>query len=176
MTPLTPPIPPQLAKPARELPEGDGWAYERKLDGFRAIVIREGDDVSVWSRAGKPLGRYFPELEFPPGDWVLDGEILIEADGGGEAFGRLQERIHPAASRIATLAELHPARFAPFDLLAQGREDLLELPFAERRRRLEALPGVAPVESTTDPQRAREWLRTAEGRDRQAPGRALPAG
>jgi len=157
------PIPPQLAKSATALPEGEGWAYERKLDGFRAIVRRDGDDLEVWSRAGKPLGRYFPELTFPAGRYVVDGEILIAGADGGEEFGLLQQRIHPAASRIALLAEEIPAVFAAFDLLEQDGESLMELPWSERRARLEAIDGLDPVETTTDPERAREWLRTAEG-------------
>jgi ATP-dependent DNA ligase len=157
------PIPPQLAKSATALPEGEGWAYERKLDGFRAIVRRDGDDLEVWSRAGKPLGRYFPELTFPLGRYVADGEILIAGADGGEEFGLLQQRIHPAASRIAMLAEEIPAVFAAFDLLEQDGESLMELPWSERRARLEAIDGLDPVETTTDPERAREWLRTAEG-------------
>jgi ATP-dependent DNA ligase len=157
------PIPPQLAKSATALPEGEGWAYERKLDGFRAIVRRDGDALEVWSRAGKPLDRYFPELVFPPGRYVLDGEILIAGADGGEEFGLLQQRIHPAASRIARLAEEIPAVFAAFDLLEQDGESLMELPWSERRARLESMDGVDPVETTTDPERAREWLRTAEG-------------
>jgi ATP-dependent DNA ligase len=157
------PIPPQLAKSAADLPEGEGWAYERKLDGFRAIVRRDGDALEIWSRAGKPLDRYFPELTFPPGRYVLDGEILIAGAGGGEEFGLLSQRIHPAASRIAMLAEETPAVFAAFDLLEQDGENLMELPWSERRARLEAMDGIAPVETTIDPERAQEWLRTAEG-------------
>ena len=84
---------------------------------------RDGDDLEVWSRAGKPLDRYFPELAFPPGRYVLDGEILIAGADGGEEFGLLQQRIHPAASRIALLAEEIPAVFAAFDLLAAGRRE-----------------------------------------------------
>lgn len=163
MSPAGTPIPPQLARSAKELPEGEGWAYERKLDGFRAIVRREGDALEVWSRAGRPLGRYFPELAFPPGRYVLDGEILIAGADGGEEFGLLQQRIHPAASRIAMLAQEIPAAFAAFDLLEQDGEDLMGLPWSERRARLEAIDGIAPVEATADPERAREWLRTAEG-------------
>ncbi|HMO00024.1 MAG TPA: ATP-dependent DNA ligase [Miltoncostaeaceae bacterium] len=163
MSPAGTPIPPQLAKPAKELPEGEGWAYERKLDGFRAIVRREGDALEVWSRAGKPLDRYFPELTFPPGRYVLDGEILIAGADGGEEFGLLQQRIHPAASRIAMLAREFPAVFAAFDLLERDGEDLMGLPWSERRARLEAMDGIDPVETTADPGRAREWLRTAEG-------------
>jgi ATP-dependent DNA ligase len=160
---LTPPIAPQLARPARALPEGEGWSYERKLDGFRAIVVADGARADIWSRAGKPLTRYFPELAFPPGRYVLDGEILIAGADGGEEFGLLQQRIHPAASRIARLSEEIPAVFAAFDLLAEGDEALIDRPFAERRARLEALEGIEPVEATADPERAREWLRTAEG-------------
>lgn len=161
--PLTPPIPPQLARSAKELPEGDGWAYERKLDGFRAIVTVDEAGAEVWSRAGKPLGRYFPELAFPPGRYVADGEILIAGSDGGEEFGLLQQRIHPAASRIARLAEETPATFAAFDLLAIDDRVLLDRPFAERRAALEGVAGLDPVETTTDPERARQWLRTAEG-------------
>jgi ATP-dependent DNA ligase len=161
--PLSPPIAPQLARSAKELPEGEGWAYERKLDGFRAIVTADESGAEVWSRAGKPLTRYFPELSFPAGRWIADGEILIAGCDGGEEFGLLQQRIHPAASRIARLAEETPATFAAFDLLAVGDRVLLDRPFAERRVALEALAGLDPVETTTDPERARGWLRTAEG-------------
>jgi ATP-dependent DNA ligase len=157
------PIPPQLAKSAKELPEGDGWAYERKLDGFRAVVRRDGELLEVWSRAGKPLDRYFPELSFPPGRYVVDGEIMIAGSDGGEEFGLLSQRIHPAASRIAMLAQETPAVFAAFDLLEQDGESLMDLPWSERRGRLEGIEGITPVETTTDPERAREWLRTAEG-------------
>ena len=170
--PLTPPTPPQLAKPAKALPEGAGWLYERKLDGFRAIVFVDGDDVEIQSRAGKPLTRYFPELSFPPGRYVVDGEILIAGADGGEEFGLLQQRIHPAASRILRLSEEIPAVFAAFDLLAEADDLLIDLPFTGRRARLEAMDGVSPVENTADPERAREWLRTAEGviaKERDAP-------
>lgn len=163
MSALTPPIAPQLALSAADLPEGEGWSYERKLDGFRAIVTVDGDVAEVWSRAGKPLTRYFPELSFPAGRYVVDGEILIASDDGREEFGLLQQRIHPAASRIARLAEEIPAAFAAFDLLAVDGEELIGRPFAERRARLEALDGLDPVDTTTDPERAGGWLRTAEG-------------
>jgi len=162
--PLSPPVPPQLARPAREVPEGDGWSYERKLDGFRAIVFVDGDDVVMQSRTGKPLRRYFPEVVLPPGSYVADGEIVVAGDGGDEDFGLLQQRLHPAASRVALLAEQIPARFAAFDLLAVGGRALLEAPFAERRAALEdAALGLEPVETATDPARAQEWLRTTEG-------------
>jgi ATP-dependent DNA ligase len=162
--PLAPPIAPQLARSAREVPEGECWAYERKLDGFRAIVFVDGDEVVIQSRAGKPLDRYFPEIAFPSGRYVADGEIVVAGEAGDEDFGLLQQRIHPAASRVELLAAEIPARFAAFDLLAREGESLLEWSFAERRAGLEdpAL-GLEPVETTTDPARAQEWLRTSEG-------------
>jgi ATP-dependent DNA ligase len=161
--PLAPPLLPQLARSARELPEGEGWSYERKLDGFRAIVFVDGESVTVQSRSGKPLSRYFPELAFPPGRYILDGEIVIDGPSGAESFGLLQQRLHPAASRVARLAEEIPARFAAFDLLAADDEPLLERPFAERRRLLEGREGVEPVERTEDPAGAAGWLTGAEG-------------
>ncbi len=163
--PLAAPLQPQLARSAREVPGGEGWVYERKLDGFRAIVFVDDREVLIQSRGGKPLDRYFPELAFPPGRHVLDGEIVIADGAGGEDFGALQARIHPAASRVAMLAERTPAAFCAFDLLAEGDGVLLQLPFSERRARLEALAptGLAPVECTTDPARAEVWLAGAEG-------------
>ncbi len=163
--PLAPPIEPQLAKSAREVPVGEGWAYERKLDGFRAIVFVDGAEVLIQSRGGKPLDRYFPELAFPEGRYVLDGEIVIANGAGGEDFGGLQARIHPAASRVAMLAEQTPAAFHAFDLLAEGDASMLERPFAERRAALEARAGdgIAPVECASDTARAAEWLAGAEG-------------
>jgi ATP-dependent DNA ligase len=163
--PLSPPLPPQLAVSAKVLPDGDGWAFEPKLDGFRAIAFVDGDDVFLQSRNGRPLGRYFPELRFPSGRYVIDGELVIRGAGGGEDFEGLQERIHPAASRVAMLAERSPATFAAFDLLAQDDRSLLELPFSERRAALEAMIS-EPLEltpSTTDRGHADEWLQTAEG-------------
>ena len=161
--PLTPPIAPQLAVSAREIPMGEDWVYERKLDGFRAIVFVDGGDVELWSRGGKPLRRYFPELSFPGGRFVFDGEIVIPGADGGEEFGLLQARIHPAASRIAQLSVETPATFMAFDLLAQGDDSLLDAPFCERRARLTGLPGITAVETSPTPARAREWLAGAEG-------------
>ena len=171
--PLSPPLAPQLAKSATELPSGDGWLYEPKLDGFRAIVFVEGGDVTIQSRGGKPLGRYFPELVFPAGRYVLDGEIIIDRDGR-EDFEALQSRIHPAASRVALLAEEIPATFCAFDLLASDGESLLGVPFAERRHRLEALVA-SPIRLTplvADRVEAERWLHEAEGviaKERGAP-------
>jgi ATP-dependent DNA ligase len=163
--PLQPPLLPQLARSAAELPEGEGWVYEPKLDGFRAVVFVDGDDIHVQSRNGKPLGRYFPELRFAAARLVLDGEIVIRAPGGGEDFEGLQGRIHPAASRIERLAAEQPATFVAFDLLARDDESLLEVPLTERRAALEAVVS-APVElipSTAKIAEATPWLHSAEG-------------
>ena len=163
--PLEPPVMPQLARSSGELPDGDGWLYEPKLDGFRAVVFVDGSDLFVQSRNGKTLGRYFPELRFPEGRYILDGELVIRADGGGENFEALQERIHPAASRVARLAEEMPATFVAFDILARDDESLLDAPLTERRATLERVVG-APVElipSTADRSEAEPWLQTAEG-------------
>jgi ATP-dependent DNA ligase len=139
--PLKPPLKPQLALSRKELPDGDGWAYEPKYDGFRAIVFADGDDVFVQSRNGRPLGRYFPELRFGGGRYVLDGELVITGGDGVEEFDALQNRIHPAESRIRMLAEQTPARFRVFDLLAEGRRKLLAESFERRRAELEELMG-----------------------------------
>src|SRR5437588_11208572 len=102
--PLKPPIEPQLARSKTELPVGEQWAYEPKYDGFRAIAFVDGEDCKLQSRGGKPLSRYFPELSFPPGRYVLDGEIVIDDDSDPanptQDFDALQQRIHPAQSRI----------------------------------------------------------------------------
>jgi ATP-dependent DNA ligase len=163
--PLTSPLPPQLARSRASLPDGEGWAYEPKWDGFRAIVFVDGDEVELQSRNGRPLTRYFPELRFPPGRYVLDGEIVIHGPHGRQEFDLLGQRIHPAASRIARLAEETPSVFIAFDLLARDDEVLLDLPYHERRAALEALVG-APVEITPKVDTADEaerWLREAEG-------------
>src|ERR687890_1857871 len=136
--PLSPPLLPQLAKSAKALPTGPGWVYEPKWDGFRAIAFVDGDAVHLQSRNGRPLTRYFPELLFPPGRYVLDGEIVLFDAEGRQDFDALGQRIHPAATRINMLAEQTPTRFVAFDLLAEDDEVLLELPQRERRRRLEA--------------------------------------
>jgi len=162
--PLTPVLPPQLARPARALPEDEGWWFEPKWDGFRAVVFVDGPDVVLQSRNGRPLGRYFPELSFPAGRYVLDGEIVVPA-GGAQDFDALQQRIHPAASRIRLLAEQTPAVLYAFDLLAEDDEVLLDLPFAQRRRRLEARVAgpVRLTPGTTEASGAERWLREAEG-------------
>ncbi|HXS47880.1 MAG TPA: ATP-dependent DNA ligase [Solirubrobacterales bacterium] len=164
--PLKPPIKPQLALTRKQLPEGDEWAYEQKLDGFRAIVFVDGDAAYIQSRGGKDLTRYFPELSFAPGRYVLDGELVIRDADGKLEFDALQERIHPAASRIALLSREIPAGYIAFDLLAEDDEALLGTPFGERRKRLEALAEQIAVETSKlseDPGQAEQWLRKTEG-------------
>jgi ATP-dependent DNA ligase len=164
--PLSPPIKPQLALTRKALPSGEEWAYEPKLDGFRAIVFVEDDDFYVQSRGGKELRRYFPELSFAPGRWILDGELVIRDADGKLEFDALQERIHPAQSRIELLSKEIPADFIAFDLLAEGDESLLERPLSERRERLEAIAPGAGLELTPltpDPEQAERWLGSIEG-------------
>ncbi|HEX3609754.1 MAG TPA: ATP-dependent DNA ligase [Solirubrobacterales bacterium] len=164
--PLEPPIKPQLALTRKELPLGEEWAYEQKLDGFRAIVFVDGADAYVQSRGGKALARYFPELSFPPGRYVLDGELVIRDAEGNLEFDALQSRIHPAESRITLLSKEIPASYVAFDLLAEGDEDLLEALFAERRERLEKLLEDTPIEASKlsrDAEQAERWLRKTEG-------------
>jgi ATP-dependent DNA ligase len=162
--PLKPPLKPQLARPAKDLPDGDGWAYEPKWDGFRTIAFRDGDDVNLQSRNGRPMNRYFPEVVEQvaalPGDrLVLDGEVIVVVDGVQE-FDLLGQRIHPAQSRVERLRKETPAGYVAFDLLAEGGEVLFDLSYAERRERLEAAIE-EPVQLTpvTDrSQAARKWL------------------
>ncbi|HEX8689527.1 MAG TPA: ATP-dependent DNA ligase [Solirubrobacterales bacterium] len=164
--PLQPPLEPQLALTRKALPEGEEWAYEQKLDGFRAIVFVDGDDVYIQSRGAKPLARYFPELSFAPGRYVLDGELVIRDRDGNVEFDALQSRLHPAESRIELLSKEIPAGYVAFDLLAEGDESLLETPFGERRARLEAVAEPRGIELsvlTPDAERAEHWLRTTEG-------------
>jgi ATP-dependent DNA ligase len=164
--PLAPPIKPQLALTRKALPLGEEWAYEQKLDGFRAIVFVDGTDSYIQSRGGKELARYFPELSFPLGRYVADGELVIRDKEGNVEFDALQSRIHPAESRITLLSEEIPACFVAFDLLAEGDEALLDAPFADRRERLERLLGETSVEVSrlsSDAEQAEQWLRHTEG-------------
>jgi ATP-dependent DNA ligase len=165
MTVLSPPVLPQLAISRAGLPEGEGWSYEPKWDGFRAIAFVNGDEHFLQSRNGRPLGRYFPELRFPPGEYVVDGELVIMGDGGRQEFDALQQRIHPAESRVRLLAEGTPARFVAFDLLEQDGEVLLDEPFSRRRELLEGVVGesVDLTPATTDRADAEPWLQGAEG-------------
>ena len=172
-----PPVAPMLAKPLRTLPQG--WLYDPKWDGFRSIVFRDGDEVELGSRNERPLTRYFPELvealrEALPPRCVVDGEIIVAAQGGSRLdFEALQQRIHPAESRIRLLAEQTPAAFVAFDLLALGDEDLTGMPFAGRRARLESALGhleprgvggsVHLTPLTDDPAVAMRWFEEFEG-------------
>lgn len=168
--PVMPPLKPMLAKAAARIPAG--MHYEAKWDGFRAIVFRDGDEVLIGSRNTKPLDRYFPDVvdavrRLLPPRCVLDGELVV-AIGDHLDFDRLQDRIHPAQSRVTMLAETTPASFVAFDLLALGDESFLDRPLTERRATLEeALAGVpAPMHlapATTDPAVAREWFERFEG-------------
>jgi len=170
--PFDPPLEPMLAKASDDLPDGDGWLYEPKWDGFRAIVFRDGDEVLIQSRDLKPLDRYFPELAAPirasfPERCVVDGEVVIAGDGELQ-FESLLLRIHPAASRVKMLAEETPASFVGWDLLALGDEDLRATPQAERRSRLEAaFRGVeSPIHltpATRDRALAADWFDRFEG-------------
>src|SRR3954447_22132119 len=163
--PLKPPVLPQLARPRAQLPEGDGWAYEPKWDGFRSIAFIDGADVHLQSRNGKDLTRYFPEVCFPDGRYILDGEIVIFGEGGRQEFELRGQRIHPAKSRVAMLAEKTPARFIAFDVLPREDETLLDLPFAQARGILESLVA-EPVDLTPwthERTEAEPWLRGAEG-------------
>ena len=170
--PVSPPVLPMLAKRVGELPPGEGWIFEPKWDGFRALVFRDGDEVFIQSRDEKPLDRYFPELIEPlkaqlPKQCVLDGEIVIAQDGGLE-FELLQLRLHPAASRVKTLSGQIPASIVFFDLLCEGKRDLRNVAFAERRAALEDLleEATAPLHitpATRDRRTAADWFRRFEG-------------
>jgi len=170
--PVTPPVEPMLAKAIDGLPDGDGWLYEPKWDGFRAIVFRDGDEVYTQSRDLKPLDRYFPELADPlraalPKRAVVDGEVVIARDGSLD-FEALLLRIHPAASRVNMLAAESPASFVAWDLLALDDEDLRDVPQGERRSRLEAVlkavqPPVHLTPATTDRTTAGDWFERFEG-------------
>jgi ATP-dependent DNA ligase len=164
--PLAPPIKPQLALTRKALPVGEEWAYEQKLDGFRAIVFVDGAETYIQSRGGKNLSRYFPELSFPLGRYVADGELVIRDAEGHVEFDALQSRIHPAESRITLLSKEIPAHFVAFDLLAEEDEALLDAQFGDRRERLERLLDSTSVELSElsrDTEQAEEWLRRTEG-------------
>ncbi|HVL69508.1 MAG TPA: ATP-dependent DNA ligase [Vicinamibacterales bacterium] len=169
---IAPPVEPMLAKLADALPGGDGFLFEPKWDGFRAIVFRRGDALFIQSRDLRPLDRYFPELHDAllaglPDDCVVDGEIVIATPRGLD-FDALQLRLHPAASRVAKLAAETPSSFVAFDLLALDGRDLRGEPQAERRRRLEKALGrvKAPIHLTPvthDRDVAADWLQRFEG-------------
>jgi ATP-dependent DNA ligase len=161
-----------LAKRVSDLPDGEGWIFEPKWDGFRALVFRDEGEIFLQSRDEKSLNRYFPELieqlatQLPP-RCVLDGEIVV-ARGKALDFEALQMRIHPAASRVKLLAQEIPTSMVFFDLLCEGDEDLMMTPFRERRRRLESMlaRSTAPIHvtpATTDRATASDWFRRFEG-------------
>jgi ATP-dependent DNA ligase len=173
--PVMPPVRPMLAKSVKGIPDPDqfgGLSFEPKWDGFRCIVFRDGDEVELTSRNTKPLTRYFPELvaairEQLPERCVLDGELFV-AIGDKLEFETLQERIHPAKSRVDMLSEKTPAGFVAFDLLALGDESYVDRPFAERRAALEqALDGLTGpcylTRTTTDKDEAERWFTSFEG-------------
>ena len=166
--PIAPPYPPMEAKRVPKIPTGDGWLFEPKWDGFRAIVFRDGDDVQIQSKAGQPLARYFPELveafrSLKVKEFVLDGEIVVPVEGR-LSFDDLLLRIHPAESRIRKLAAQAPANYYAFDILALRSKSFAELPIEERREKLESfferfdheLLHLSPA--TTDRKLATEWF------------------
>ena len=170
--PVQSPLLPMLAKRVADIPEGDGWIFEPKWDGFRAIIFRDGDEVLIQSRDGKSLNRYFPELlililKQLPSRCVLDGEIVIATESGLD-FDALQLRVHPAASRVKLLAQQTPASIIFFDLLCEGDDDLRETSFAERRHRLEHMlapgePALHLTPMTLEPAVAADWFKRFEG-------------
>jgi ATP-dependent DNA ligase len=163
---------PMLAKRVSALPEGEGFVFEPKWDGFRVLVFKDGEEILLQSRDTKPLDRYFPELLAPlraalPARCVLDGEIVV-ATGQGLDFETLQQRIHPAASRVKMLAKEHPASIVFWDLLGEGDRDLTKEPFEARRAELErVLANVAPplhvTPATRDVAVAKDWFERFEG-------------
>lgn len=166
---------PMEAKAASDLPEGADWRYEPKWDGFRCLAFKEGDEVDLRAKSGKPLGRYFPELvalvaALPQERFVVDGEIVVEIDGAF-SFDALQMRLHPAESRIRKLAAETPAQFILFDmLLAPDGSVLLDAPLSERRRALESFvkkarrKGVSLSPGARDVAQAQAWLAESGGR------------
>ncbi|HET6578733.1 MAG TPA: ATP-dependent DNA ligase [Gemmatimonadales bacterium] len=176
--PLEFPYPPMEAATADALPKGDEWQYEPKWDGFRCLAFRDGGEVRIQSKAGKPLGRYFPDVvlslaSLRASRFVLDGEIVIPVDGR-LSFDALLLRVHPAASRVRTLVEAHPARLEVFDLLVDDRgRSLVGLPLDERRARLEAFAqqcfprgkSVVLSRATRRLATARSWLEGGGGGD-----------
>src|ERR1700755_40332 len=172
--PVNPPVAPMLAKPVDSIPDGD-FVFEPKWDGFRSIVFRDGDEVEIGSRNERPMTRYFPELvaavrDELPERCVIDGEIVVATDHGLD-FEALQQRIHPADSRVRMLAEKTPASFIAFDLLALGDDDYTGRPFSERRAALvdavssAAEPGrlIHVTPATTDMTTAQRWFDEFEG-------------
>ncbi|MEK6373876.1 MAG: ATP-dependent DNA ligase [Acidobacteriota bacterium] len=167
--PIDPPLAPMLSTAAAELPDGEGWQFEPKWDGFRTLIFRDGDEILLQSRDEKPMNRYFPELVAPllaalPERCVVDGEVVIVGPNGLD-FEALLLRIHPAASRVKLLAEQTPASFVAWDLIAIGDEDLRDVPLETRRARLEQVLGheVHLSPATLDRALAEDWFHRFEG-------------
>lgn len=172
--PKSSPVPaPMEALLAAELPEGDGWQYEPKWDGFRCLAKRDGDEVTLTSKSGKPLGRYFPDViqmlqRLKEARFLLDGELIIPV-GDELSFDALQLRLHPAESRVRKLAAEHPAEFMLFDLLEIGGKDLSHDPLSDRRNQLEKffaenrVAGLRLSPVTNDRKTAVEWLEHSGG-------------
>jgi ATP-dependent DNA ligase len=171
--PVNPPVQPMLAKPVPAIPDGD-YVFEPKWDGFRSVIFRDGEEVEIGSRNERPMTRYFPELvnaflaALPP-RCVIDGEIIVPDRTGAQLdFEALQQRIHPAESRVKMLAGQTPAHFVAFDLLALGDESYLNRPFSERRAALEEVlgsvkPPVHLTPATSDHALATLWFSQFEG-------------
>jgi ATP-dependent DNA ligase len=155
------PFPPMEAQLVRELPEGDGWQYEPKWDGFRGVLENAGGELALWSRKERPLLRYFPELrplgDLLPPDSALDGEIVIARNGALD-FDAMQTRLHPAESRIRKLSAEIPADYVVFDVLLWAGEPVWELPLEDRRQRVEALSGFRISPATREIGDARAWM------------------
>jgi ATP-dependent DNA ligase len=169
--PLQPGLPPMEAKLVDALPNGEGWQFEPKWDGFRCLAFRDGDDIALMSKAGRPLGRYFPEMVEAMRDvvadrFVVDGELIIPV-GGILSFDALQLRLHPAESRIRKLSRETPAQIMLFDLLALGDRNYADEPLSARREALERLvttpprPDILLSPFTLDCEVAKSWLAQA---------------
>ena len=168
--PIEPPYPPMEAKRVETIPSGDGWLFEPKWDGFRAVIFRSGGEVAIQSKAGQPLTRYFPEIaaavrSLKPKEFVLDGEIVVPVQGR-LSFDDLLLRIHPAESRVRKLADATPANYYVFDLLLVNGKSVVEQPIEKRRSRLEKFIESAGAHelihlspATTDRKAAAEWFR-----------------
>lgn len=170
---LTAPIAPMEAKLVFALPDAPGWQYEPKWDGFRVIAVRRDDELVLWSKSGKPLDRYFPELRsvllgLRDARFVLDGEIVTPV-GGQLSFGALQARLHPATSRVERLSRETPAQIVLFDLLYLGDAELAARPLIERRAALEGFyaeqraDAIRLSPASSDVAQARTWLAEAGG-------------
>jgi ATP-dependent DNA ligase len=172
---IKPPLPPMETRSAEEIPVGDNWQYEPKWDGFRCIAFRDSDDVYLQSKSGQPLARYFPDVvealkQLPAKKFVIDGELAIPVDGS-LSFDELQLRLHPAASRVAKLAQAHPAIFIVFDVLAQDRESFLKEPLRKRRKLLEKFAkknfkskrAIRLSPATAELKQAKKWFDKAGG-------------